>query len=688
MDLFAKLFRLKAPTLGEVNELIIDDITFVTCSFQPGEPESAGSISGGAPPDVDPAFALENIWGCSEDMESSPHDSVPAEGKEAAEAPSGAPRDLSVITLIFVVDHTASTDWSIKIPGGATTKSEEASARAAVKLSWKSHMSRAVSRAALGSCAKHLCCALALEEKRVGYVTAQARIIGAARDAARSSARLPSETPAAVVSSSGEGAASDAAKHDTASTPTSSVTTEADVSQLVISQSLLARELAAALNQLARSMEAHILINGWLPVALCAAHSMQSAQSIFSTTSESSAKARGTGDEASSRAGQPRPVMLSGKPLSKRLRPYMSLMLLDEAHETLDSLPDGATAQLRALVLAASPLRSLQQLQLITGIDELQMLRLIEHLVAWGRATLVHVVTRHSRFVTVRGAIAADGAPIRAEVGKAGPWREPMDPMRGEDTSQEAWILVPGIARGSSHSIDFEQRFADILEDTISLATVMQVLGTPQTLYEIASRVPESTQAHLVDMLIWLWRRGLVQRVWESLMLLPCSDVELTVIERLLETAKIFRVTSPEQTGSILLSTDVVRRAVREEVSQVLLTPGCPAGDAVLASGDTLRQTLGAACTLLISKAVEGSPGGVLGDVVLLEGQEALPVQSAKREVLVRRRTQLMACLARSAPFLDGQHDLDDIMWRAQLSRSDLSLLVASLPDILVMMQC
>ncbi|KAA0163745.1 hypothetical protein FNF27_07880 [Cafeteria roenbergensis] len=204
---------------------------------------------------------------------------------------------------------------------------------------------------------------------------------------------------------------------------------------------------------------------------------------------------------------------LSTPPLSSQLRPFHALLLLDDAASTLRSLPSGVTPQTKALVLAASPLRSLQQLQLATGIDELQMLRLAEHLVAWGRAVAVPVVTRSARFVTATGAVHVMGRATLAPEADAGPWGLPPS------LRLESFDAMPARPLGVA-----------------PLARVLEVLSAPRSLPQLVGLLPPAAQPRILDLLAWLLRRGLVDRVRESTLLLPSADVLPALCNRLAET--------------------------------------------------------------------------------------------------------------------------------------------------------
>lgn len=75
------------------------------------------------------------------------------------------------------------------------------------------------------------------------------------------------------------------------------------------------------------------------------------------------------------------------------LRPYHTLLLLADDDKILDALPTDHSQQLRRLIAVANPLKSFQELALETSIPIHQVFRLSAHLVYWGFGKVIDTIT-------------------------------------------------------------------------------------------------------------------------------------------------------------------------------------------------------------------------------------------------------------------------------------------------------
>jgi hypothetical protein len=78
------------------------------------------------------------------------------------------------------------------------------------------------------------------------------------------------------------------------------------------------------------------------------------------------------------------------------MRPYHTLLLLQDEETILDALPPDHSRQLRVLIEAVNPLKSFQDLALETCIPIHQLFRLAAHLVYWGVGRVIDAVTLHN----------------------------------------------------------------------------------------------------------------------------------------------------------------------------------------------------------------------------------------------------------------------------------------------------
>ena len=77
------------------------------------------------------------------------------------------------------------------------------------------------------------------------------------------------------------------------------------------------------------------------------------------------------------------------------IRPYHTLLLLEESTLLVKQLPPDASQQLQRLILHANPLHTFQELQLTLSIPFEQLIRLAAHLVYWGKARIIVTMTKH-----------------------------------------------------------------------------------------------------------------------------------------------------------------------------------------------------------------------------------------------------------------------------------------------------
>ncbi len=197
--------------------------------------------------------------------------------------------------------------------------------------------------------------------------------------------------------------------------------------------SCLARELAFIYHALHRDDGSACLlrINGWLSLYLQplrrspAALSTTEAQRHDGTSVESGrwgspdrAAASAEDDTLKDRAVDGGARVVSAAAEGGRMmpiRPYHSLLLLQECGEVLRLLPSDSSPQLATLVRCASHVRSIRELQGETGIPSAQLLRLAAHLVHWGLAIIVTTVTSHAVYTVHPLADLQLASPLAAE---------------------------------------------------------------------------------------------------------------------------------------------------------------------------------------------------------------------------------------------------------------------------------
>ncbi|GLE01183.1 hypothetical protein PINS_up010013 [Pythium insidiosum] len=126
-----------------------------------------------------------------------------------------------------------------------------------------------------------------------------------------------------------------------------------------LGKNMLANDLKSVFHGLQESGTAHVVLNRWVKLSLTLADAL---------------------------------------PLEhgNQLRPYQTLLLLDDEDKILQALPTDHSHQLRVLISAANPLKSFQDLALETSLPLHQVFRLAAHLVYWGYGRVIDTITMHN----------------------------------------------------------------------------------------------------------------------------------------------------------------------------------------------------------------------------------------------------------------------------------------------------
>lgn len=663
LDIFARLFRVKGPFVGHVSELVIDSLTFVMCPLAVRRSRTADASST-ASEDVtsEPIWSepeLAPLWD-DEDAERLDQAASSAPGQPGSVGSSriapwsprpSAPivRDLAMINLMIVVDHTGES----------------------------SRPTRAAFLPAVRDAVRRVCTLLVMEEERTGFVTSEVRLIARARDEARLAATAAAATSSTNVTSAGflspqrstthsgptdhspgadltagPGTAavpgpsvasvlpltrrSDSAAIESAGTTTTtgggggggsggiavsgdmSASSAGSVAGLASShiEAWLTSRVSTA-SDLARTLigmyeglsvwgegEAHLRINQWLHVSVSASYQQEHERGM---------------------------VVQLGP--AARVRPYHALLLLDPVDVTLASLPADASFQLRELVRNASPLVTLQHLQLRTAIDEQQLLHLAEHLVAWGRARVLPVITQQTCYAVAPSSFSS-------------PLRDSRVPVH--------------VAPGSELAAAFARDFHDTLGSDAVLAQALSFLSGPKPLKVLTEQVPAAFQPFVCDILIWLLRRGLVAQVCKSIMYVPIVTFDAPATD----------LPPAHEDDDDDNDDDDGKLAERNEASE---------------SSDVDEQAAPSSPPAVWASATSPQAGWAPDRLEELERRQ-LEVLAERKfgERTAFSRLELMPWVHRTAALCREPCLEEELLWRLGLPRASLQTLIKELPDVFI----
>jgi len=96
-------------------------------------------------------------------------------------------------------------------------------------------------------------------------------------------------------------------------------------------------------------------------------------------------------------------------PAPDTLRPYRTVLLLEDADNLLAQLPDDASSSLRRLIRLANPMKSFRDLSVDLGMPLAHIFRLCAHLVHWRKARIMSTLTKHS-ILTINSEAVLDRA--------------------------------------------------------------------------------------------------------------------------------------------------------------------------------------------------------------------------------------------------------------------------------------
>mmetsp|Transcript_16539 Transcript_16539/g.18384 ORF Transcript_16539/g.18384 Transcript_16539/m.18384 type:complete len:267 (+) Transcript_16539:903-1703(+) len=167
------------------------------------------------------------------------------------------------------------------------------------------------------------------------------------------------------------------------------------------------------------------------------------------------------------------------------LRPYQALLLLEDSKRLLKKLPKGASPALRQLIEMALPNKSFQKLKEETEHPLSVIYRVAAHLVYWGKAKIVDVLTMSNVFI--------------------------LNPNpQGEEKGQ----YFPFLA----------QKFATVFP-AFRLSEILHRFSYPVPLSQHVQHLAAPLQRRFVEVLVWLMKRGLVMQVYTFIHLnIPAPD--------------------------------------------------------------------------------------------------------------------------------------------------------------------
>ena len=358
-----------------------------------------------------------------------------------------------------------------------------------------------------------------------------------------------------------------------------------------LSRSLLACELKDVYHKLNEKGSAHFSLNLWMPLSIALRD----------------------------------PICHPAIPI----RPYQTLMLLDEEASVLASLPRDASPQLQSFVKMTNVMKSFLELHVDSGVSLTQLFRLAAHLVFWGKGKIIDTLTKNNVYVV-----------------------HPKADLRPNSTN----------------ALEFYHKFSPM-----TLHQALNHISSRLTnIGEHMRGMSSEKQLRFIHVLIWLLRKDFLSQIHTYIHLL-IGDAQQSRAKRILSSSKKTvknnrrgKKGNKSRQGGNISSLNDYSAKVREDI--------------VTSSGVGVSPPIGVSVG-------GGGPSGWLD--IASQQQKSLHLQPHERSYLeqIANDTPVYKLFKRLCPYLHGKHHIEEIMWRETVSRKAIMSVLANYGDVLVTVQ-
>jgi hypothetical protein len=414
------------------------------------------------------------------------------------------------------------------------------------------------------SVAAQLSNALLHEEMRAGFVSKEVRELLHIRDELVQNERMVAGTT---------GGGSSSVRKETGTSVESSNCMEVDPQTLIdvsLGKSVLANNLKSVYHGLDEIGTVHVVINRWIKLSLTLTDTIE--------------------------------LKLGN------LRPYQTLLLLQDEDAIIDALPPDHSEQLKLLIEIANPLKSFQELSVETSIPLQQLFRLSAHLVHWGFGRVIDTITMHNIY----------------------------------QVNSKA-----NIHSQSSFALEFRRKFPPR-----ELCEILSSFSGSRRIGESMKNLSAQKKIEYVHMLIWLLQRHFIVQLHRYVYFMIPPEVEHPAHTSL-------------HRNHLQDENEIAQRYHPQHHQNGLNSPsGFPA----------------------TSPAKLPSDLGVKDENNLFVGGMGGTFTEQERQYLekIATNTPVFALFKRLCVYFHGQYHLEEIMWRENVSRSELRTVLSTYQDIIV----
>ena len=150
--------------------------------------------------------------------------------------------------------------------------------------------------------------------------------------------------------------------------------------EIILSKSKLAQDLKLIFEELCSTGIINVYINKWINVSFCLPHRVH------------------RNEEGRLRI---EPDLLTD--YASRIRPYHTVLLLDEERNLLSKLPNDCAPTLKRIIKMCSMIKSFQTLSQDADISLSQIFSVVSHLVYWGKAMVIYPLAENNVYVISKG---------------------------------------------------------------------------------------------------------------------------------------------------------------------------------------------------------------------------------------------------------------------------------------------
>ncbi|KAJ8569069.1 hypothetical protein ON010_g6190 [Phytophthora cinnamomi] len=319
------------------------------------------------------------------------------------------------------------------------------------------------------------------------------------------------------------------------------------------------------------------------------------------------------------------------------LRPYHTLLLLTDKDDILNKLPADHARQLRDLVEAVNPLKSFQDLALETGVPIHQVFRLAAHLVYWGFGRIVDAITLYNIYQV--------------------------------NSKADLHITSPLAQK-------FRRKFAPY-----ELGEVLSTFSGSRRIGEYMKTLSTTKKTEYIHMLIWLLQQRFIVQLHRYIYFMIPSDGDYAA--ELGNGAG----NSVGSSSPALMASSFRRQRVNSSTTNtsapgsvpVAQTP--PMNPAAMALPSPPAAPLGDD-----NPATDGRGGNnvPMAQVMSVASQLLFTDQERAYLAKIAKPNPVFTLFKRLCVYFHGEHHIEEIMWRENLSRGELRTVMSTYQDIIV----